>query len=833
VGACLGLPFVLLALALIVTAFFSRETQSNVLANLVWNVAPLLLLFGLPGILVTTILGWVAVSQIRRSAGKLYGMWLAVFNGLILPLLAFDAVVYLFVGLVLMFVHLRLGLSAMVMLCLIPLISIPIAGILDFLIIRSIWRAVKKSVAAPPVQKPDRFWRWFAVTVLALIAIPFLISIVGMLAAIAIPNFVKARARAQESTRHAAEILAAQNNSFNLTTNFYIGQSWFLKGDSIEITSVEQNENQMTVKGHYNLVSHDKALLALYITSTNDIGVLTDSRQESHISKGQGDFELVHTHLVPGLPHLSMYADGKPFAALYFGNEQEAAEERTASWITNETSASAETWSPAPGEKPDFQNILNSAKSLMDEGSYEEALQRYLWYFDHSRNDAGQRGVRISFALSDWIEIGRRYPKAKQALIEIRDGDAQKFSDGEGYSELFQEIAGINQYLGDGDATLALFKAIEQRDSQLAGQCFLFAEDLLVQKGEYETCRKYMGDPQTTFERIRQSWQQMKKFEEQNTARNEEQRKRIEEMAKTNSVFAHLPFFPTPPPFADKHFIEQTRQLIEILVATGGQLDAKRIQGEALVILNAPELQSAVSNAELKIQKPDSFQTLAEQPPAVVETFPASGARDVDPGEMEIRVRFSKEMSDGSWSWSTAWENSTPEFIGQPHYESDSKTCVAKVKLEPNKTYAFWLNSENFHNFKDADGRPAVPYLLIFQTKPDANAPAISAAQNWLALIDKGNYSESWTNASPIFQIAVTEPDWENSMNTFRKPLGALVSRKLKSAERLTQMTGAPDGQYVVMQFETSFTDKKSAVETVTFMLEKAGQWKSAGYFIK
>jgi hypothetical protein len=190
-------------------------------------------------------------------------------------------------------------------------------------------------------------------------------------------------------------------------------------------------------------------------------------------------------------------------------------------------------------------------------------------------------------------------------------------------------------------------------------------------------------------------------------------------------------------------------------------------------------------------------------------------------------------MSDGSWSWSTAWENSTPEFIGQPHYESDSKTCVAKVKLEPNKTYAFWLNSENFHNFKDADGRPAVPYLLIFQTKPDANAPAISAAQNWLALIDKGNYSESWTNASPIFQIAVTEPDWENSMNTFRKPLGALVSRKLKSAERLTQMTGAPDGQYVVMQFETSFTDKKSAVETVTFMLEKAGQWKSAGYFIK
>ena len=36
----------------------------------------------------TTILGWVAVVQIRRSGGKLHGMWLAVFNGLLFPLLA-------------------------------------------------------------------------------------------------------------------------------------------------------------------------------------------------------------------------------------------------------------------------------------------------------------------------------------------------------------------------------------------------------------------------------------------------------------------------------------------------------------------------------------------------------------------------------------------------------------------------------------------------------------------------------------------------------------------------------------------------------------------------
>ncbi len=111
-------------------------------------------------------------------------------------------------------------------------------------------------------------------------------------------------------------------------------------------------------------------------------------------------------------------------------------------------------------------------------------------------------------------------------------------------------------------------------------------------------------------------------------------------------------------------------------------------------------------------------RTLAEQPPVVVETFPVSGTRDVAPGTTEIRVRFSKQMSDASWSWSTAWENSTPEFIGQPHYEADGRTCAAKVKLEAGRTYAFWLNSEKFQNFTSSAGRPAVPYLLIFQTKP-------------------------------------------------------------------------------------------------------------------
>ena len=114
-----------------------------------------------------------------------------------------------------------------------------------------------------------------------------------------------------------------------------------------------------------------------------------------------------------------------------------------------------------------------------------------------------------------------------------------------------------------------------------------------------------------------------------------------------------------------------------------------------------------------------------------------------------------------------------------------------------------------------------------------AEKAATSAAQTWLAAIDHGDYAQSWQNAAAFFQNAVTEEKWKTSMETFRKPLGDLVSRKLTSANATAELPGAPAGQYVVMQFETSFANKKSAIETVTFMLEKDGQWKSAGYFIK
>jgi len=120
-----------------------------------------------------------------------------------------------------------------------------------------------------------------------------------------------------------------------------------------------------------------------------------------------------------------------------------------------------------------------------------------------------------------------------------------------------------------------------------------------------------------------------------------------------------------------------------------------------------------------------------------------------------------------------------------------------------------------------------------FAVAQDKSKAAEAASEAWLKFVDSGDYSQSWVEASSLFKAAVKEKDWERQVRAARKPLGALFSRKLKSAEYATKLPGAPDGQYVVIQYDSSFANQKSAVETVTPMLDKDGQWRVSGYYIK
>ena len=132
----------------------------------------------------------------------------------------------------------------------------------------------------------------------------------------------------------------------------------------------------------------------------------------------------------------------------------------------------------------------------------------------------------------------------------------------------------------------------------------------------------------------------------------------------------------------------------------------------------------------------------------------------------------------------------------------------------------------------------AVLGMLLFSV-PSAKADvdkedaAISGALKWLTMIDEGKYADSWNDAADFFKDAVGKEQWVQSLRAVRKPLGKLLSREPMHASYQTSLPGAPDGQYVVIQFKASFENKKSAIETVTPMLGKDGNWKVSGYYIK
>ena len=120
---------------------------------------------------------------------------------------------------------------------------------------------------------------------------------------------------------------------------------------------------------------------------------------------------------------------------------------------------------------------------------------------------------------------------------------------------------------------------------------------------------------------------------------------------------------------------------------------------------------------------------------------------------------------------------------------------------------------------------------LIHGQQPDVAAR--TAVESWLGLVDSQKYEESWKAAGAVFRNAVSAEKWSEAVRAARTPLGSLKSRTLKVATPTKALPGAPEGEYVVHQFNTSFDKNAAAAEVVTVMREPDGSWRVVGYFVK
>jgi hypothetical protein len=204
------------------------------------------------------------------------------------------------------------------------------------------------------------------------------------------------------------------------------------------------------------------------------------------------------------------------------------------------------------------------------------------------------------------------------------------------------------------------------------------------------------------------------------------------------------------------------------------------------------------------------------------------------PGDLYLKQMFFFEngLTGGPWKWTK----------GQIIHPGDKTVAHYCIKEMAGSTYLLfeWMSGDvtirgmkpKFYVLKKVS-ESLLQKANSQQTDKQVVEAAIETARSWLQLVDEGAYEQSWSQAAEYFRKSVSEEQWVKMVEPVRKPLGKVLSREVKNSTYTTQVPGAPDGKYVIIQFETSFENKRSAVETITPVLEPDGKWHVSGYYIK
>ena len=162
----------------------------------------------------------------------------------------------------------------------------------------------------------------------------------------------------------------------------------------------------------------------------------------------------------------------------------------------------------------DPREVLRQARQLVKSEQYAAALEKYIWFHDHALDvDRAFAGVRLSYAILEWVDLGEVYPPARKALESVRDAKTESLTQGTYDVSLFHDVASINRAFGQVERTRDLFKTIAAADRSVAEKCFHIALESLVDTKEFALARSFMPDPQKEIEHFAMPF----KFDQQST----------------------------------------------------------------------------------------------------------------------------------------------------------------------------------------------------------------------------------------------------------------------------------------------------------------------------
>jgi len=136
--------------------------------------------------------------------------------------------------------------------------------------------------------------------------------------------------------------------------------------------------------------------------------------------------------------------------------------------------------------------------------NYEGALEDYIWFHNNAlQYDPALYGVRLSFALSDWVELGKKYPKAMRTLLDIRDTKTKQIKEGLGTFELFHDVMSINVFLDKTEDTIDLYTYMTDNDFFLAKKCYRLIRKELIDRGRFQLCNRFINYPLLLAQRMK------------------------------------------------------------------------------------------------------------------------------------------------------------------------------------------------------------------------------------------------------------------------------------------------------------------------------------------
>lgn len=226
-----------------------------------------------------------------------------------------------------------------------------------------------------------------------------------------------------------------------------------------------------------------------------------------------------------------------------------------------------------PPEKPDPTVILREAIEDAEAGRYEDAVAKHVWFHKSAlKHQPSLYGVRLSFALTAWQQLGGVYPPALEKLKAIRDEYGESLRMSALNREAFHAFESINEQLDERERTTELFVWFDENKPWIARGLSDLAQPSLIASKKYELAGKYLK-PKENYQELVMRYKETKAL----AAKGD----------PGGKLAQH----------AEKSFSNGAATLVALLVKNGRKADAEEVAKKAAAELPAAELREELKKA--------------------------------------------------------------------------------------------------------------------------------------------------------------------------------------------------------------------------------------------